>query len=347
MCIIQRYTKWNCGCPIGDTEQALVKICTSKARNADAKCTLFVVPAFGESLSPPDSHPSTQESFDGSSSDSGDSDDTCDSEEYMADSEFDPNDRDNISVIKDGPLAHPDDDDKDEGLTCDEKTHDTASEQHQNTTTKSSEPNDEILATSEVPAPEVKSADEGTSTDTDSVKDKDDWYNPTFLDDIYPGTIRPTYTPEVSSPRMCPEHEAKFENFANAYWRSETMWLRPKMPNHGRRAVQDFLLAQRCADRLWELYLVWKFFNGGDPHGAVIATAPDFKPLYRSDSGAEAFGIDEDMVRKMKGAPEEDGCCTLRTVSTLGDVTYNVLQWALDDLLTVLRDMLHPLEMLA
>lgn len=96
-----------------------------------------------------------------------------------------------------------------------------------------------------------------------------------------------------------------------------------------------------------ELYLVWKFFNGGDPHGAVIAAAPNFTPLYRCSNSVDGFGGDDDIDRKLKGLAEVDACCTLRTVSRLGDVTYRVLQWALDDLLTVLRDMLHPLEMLA
>ncbi|KAL1898246.1 hypothetical protein Sste5346_003652 [Sporothrix stenoceras] len=353
MCIIQRYTKWNCGCPIEDTDQALVKICVAKARNAEAKCTLYVVPAFGESLSTPDSHPSTQESFDSSSSDSGDSDGTCDSEEYMADSEYDPRDRDDISMKKCGLSACSDDDDKGGGQACMEKTHGTVHGQQKSISSSPNKPDNEIIVASEVLAPDVKSEDDCTDNITDSDNDRNDdtksdvWYNPSPMDDIYSGTIRPTFTPEVASPRMCPEHEARFENFANAYWRSETMWLRPKMPNHGRRAVQDFVLAQRCADRLWELYLVWKFFNGGDPHGAVIATSPDFKPLYRSGSGVEAFSISEEMDRKMKGAPEVDGCCTLRSVSSMGDITYNVLQWALDDLLTELRDMLHPLEMLA
>ncbi|ERT01159.1 hypothetical protein HMPREF1624_02400 [Sporothrix schenckii ATCC 58251] len=184
------------------------------------------------------------------------------------------------------------------------------------------------------------------SEDADS-GDADGWHEKSIEDEILADDTQSRRLQAPISPRMCPEHEAKFENLANAYWRSETLWLRPKMLNHGRRAYQDLVLAQRCADRLWELYLVWKFFNGGDPHGAAIVTGPDFQPLYRTGSGADEVCGNDNTARNLKDVAEVDASRTLRAVSNFGDVTYRVLRWALDDLLTVLRDMLHPSEMLA
>ncbi|KIH92611.1 hypothetical protein SPBR_02995 [Sporothrix brasiliensis 5110] len=356
MCIIQRYTAWHCGCHIEESDPALVKICIAKARNAEAKCTLYVVPAFSEDLPVPCDCPSPQESCNSSSSSSSDSGDSV---EDMVEPKAGQNGGAGIIECDGGPVGIVDHDSSGNSIPGPKELEDIITETFRvSPTAAPKEPSQGGLSTSglsqTLDASEGANSelnDNGTIVDNCSedadAGDADGWHDKSIEDEILADDIQSRRLQAATSPRMCPEHEAKFENLANAYWRSETLWLRPKMLNHGRRAYQDLVLAQRCADRLWELYLVWKFFNGGDPHGAAIVTGPDFQPLYRTSSGANEVCDDDNTTRNLKGVAEVDASRTLRAVSNLGDVTYRVLRWALDDLLTVLRDMLHPSEMLA
>ncbi|OAA67925.1 hypothetical protein SPI_00120 [Niveomyces insectorum RCEF 264] len=189
-------------------------------------------------------------------------------------------------------------------------------------------------------------------------------------------TLRQIHT----APRMCAEHEAKFELSVHAYWKSELLWLRPKLCRHGVAARQNLVLAQQRADRLWHLYRLWKLFHGGDQHGSADITCTthhhhhfphhpwwgyisldheeydnvdnsDAHSDGNADAGADADGI---TIEKVGDDDDSDDDLGLNVGQALmefaladGETNYAALRMGLDDLLDPLRDSLHPREMVA
>ncbi|CAK7234013.1 hypothetical protein SEUCBS140593_008794 [Sporothrix eucalyptigena] len=364
MCVIQRYTQYNCGCPIPEADQSLVKICAEKVRDAKANCTVYIIPAYDENSPAPDSY-MTEDDTD-SSSDSGGSESTlCAGEE-----EEEEVDIETESTESNENFSKEDNDDN----TLDDVVKQETEASCETTVVAKYEDGIKVDLDSMVPGPlrisSKKSSQDmlaisGCDSDVDSpdgsksnvdcndnhdvddqVVDIDNDNGSTEKDPNKNKNRKrwPSFSTIVASPRMCPDHEEKFETIANGYWRSEMVWLRPKFRKRGKQDTEDLEFAQRCADRLWHLYLVWKFFNGGDPGGAIIATARDFRPLDKYNHNARHA---ESGNSRLRDIAEVDSNATIRAVARLGDVTYRALNWALDDILTTLRDRLHPREMIA
>ncbi len=296
MCIVQHFSQWQCGCCIDENNQALVSICNKKLRDPNASCTMYVFPACEAVVAPEprEGEHTTPES------------DTIDDEETESDAaysaySYDDRDKPPIGAYRARRLTN----DGLKSLNERNKRDSTGNEDHQG---------------------DCGEKCRATKTTTSSLAAKRSYEEELLLKKRKHEAEMAVHF--LMSPRKCPKHEAKFEHAIRTYWQSEMLWLRPKLRRRGWPAWQDFLFAQRCGDRLWELYSVWKFSNGGDQHGAAIAGSADFCPL-RDKS--QAVGV--------------DACSTMQRVFYAGVVNYASLHWALDDLLDTLRAMLHPLEM--